>query len=1703
MSNPVSEAFEAWKAKVIAEPGYVDPLVADALERIIAKRLSATNIDEQIEAATDERDEVKGKLDTAESTLAGMVGQTTTVTGTTAVGSDIVTGSFTAAPLGQGGWAQHANLRAGSIVTDWSTTALTLSRPAKIAGTVSITITTGSLAVTDAQIARLTAQAADLQDQLDDILNGETVLDKIEDGRTALVAAGHHLAPRTVLRSAPGAALTVNQTTNLQAWLTAVPAGTSGSSNWAHLWRGVVYRSDGTLELDTRSDLNLDFHGSPLTAGATGGATRDHLRLTDCTRVLVRPVIRGSLPTGNPAYSATYTGQHGVQILGGSAITIDKPDISDVLTSGIRIGAGTAKPNGVTIQGIGSVTRCGNHVLAVAACDALEWKRTDMGSSGRETIAVSPGLGVVCNDVNLHDFAITGAVSDGAYTSISARSSGKVTTFKLDTITAQTAHGPLTADISATTSEQKGTDLRIIGNVGAGIMPVNTDRCVWKVAHYTGVQFSNNSQAMARSGGKDVMYGLKGTDIDGTIVVGGNSGTQQLGQALIDNIIWPKDSTNPNPVTELTVGTVTNTTIPLTWTAATDNVGGSGIAGYNVYTVAGSPEVETEIGVVTDPAFTAINLTQDTTYKLRVKARDNAGNYSTGKTVTQKTTVAADTTAPTPPTSLAATSTTSSGTTLGWVAGTDAGSGVKGYNVYKVVGTTDTPISTGTPSGVSFPVTGLTASTPYTFKVETEDNSGNKSTKTSVDVTTSAPAGDTTDPTKPTNLKAPAKSDTTVKLSWTASTDTGGSGLDGYVLTKLEDDDVTETDLATPAASPYTVKNLTADTTYRFRLRAKDGAGNVSGPVGIQVKTNDAPVTGTLDIASPTTIATWPEDVDITDITFTASGGVAPLTWSWAAATGSSTPPGASFSSGGVLSTGPGGPTTPGTYTVDVTVTDSTSGTAQTKTKQYVIIVSAASTFAIDAPTTIPAFTKDVAIDPIQFTTANADGAVTWSKTGTLPAGLRWDLTGTNKAKLRGTPTAAESQVVTFKAVDSHSPTPNEAEHEFTIVVGGLAITNTTPLPAATVGVPYSITFAASGGVGTLTWTTVSGKPSWLTKTGATYAGTPAAGDITTGLTLTVKVVDSSTPAQQDQEAFVLVVGAAGVGYYDRRIGFCTGSATDAMIKFVGTRIAAGTNRLDGGLIRLDIGGVQMGGGANPTLNPNGPASSQLDAIASTGAKAMALNGYSFRDDQRTLTFQGSTAAGNKVNWNGGVGTGLASQAGVPGIRPASLRDNNMVFDEMSIHGPGIAYLRKFSGSTKSGGDDVFYCTLPTGDNPGSGVGADWVGCGISGPGIPAGTKIASPGPVSGGLKLSQAASGTQATNAGYTIGKFVAGKEPAPWQVNQPKVGPASALDMTGGVTAGKSGTYRIGGTNALGDTKMMTADPMDAERIAAATVTQGGNRIGVVEGWNEVAWPLGQRPFTDVALGCRIFAHQYVGMKVAAQAAGRDVHYMFPGTGMVNDVNPRFPTFLNAQEWYDACLDFYLNKDPNYFTQLCAARGVTKNIAPQFPGDILAMHPYGQGIEDANNMGMNQCAYVYNTVGEAAGYLPFAIVEQGLEWTPDGSGTDNQGRPNLDAAEAYRRYLIWIDIMHGNRPWPYKTKLNGPAAGVHLPNAATDSSTGITVATRRAKMLKAHGCPCWFSICTPFGAHGELGIGWEFGGTQKYVIGTNDPLRAMEVCD
>jgi len=98
---------------------------------------------------------------------------------------------------------------------------------------------------------------------------------------------------------------------------------------------------------------------------------------------------------------------------------------------------------------------------------------------------------------------------------------------------------------------------------------------------------------------------------------------------------------------------------------------------------------------------------------------------------------------------------------------------------------------------------------------------------------------DTTAPTVPTNLASPSKTETTVNLTWTASTD--AVGVVSYNIFK---GGVLEKNVPSNSGQ---VTGLTAETPYSFTVSALDAAGNQSAQSTVlSVTTNAAPVAETL-----------------------------------------------------------------------------------------------------------------------------------------------------------------------------------------------------------------------------------------------------------------------------------------------------------------------------------------------------------------------------------------------------------------------------------------------------------------------------------------------------------------------------------------------------------------------------------------------------------------------------------------------------------------------------------------------------------------------------------------------------------------------------------------------------------------------------------------------------------------------------------------
>jgi endo-1,4-beta-xylanase len=131
--------------------------------------------------------------------------------------------------------------------------------------------------------------------------------------------------------------------------------------------------------------------------------------------------------------------------------------------------------------------------------------------------------------------------------------------------------------------------------------------------------------------------------------------------------------------------------------------------------------------------------------------------------------------------------------------------------------------------------------------------------------------GDTTPPSAPANLAASGTTATSTNLSWTASTD--NVGVTGYdVLRAPGTSGGTFTQVGTSTTTSFPATGLTAATSYRFQVRARDAAGNVSAV------SNTVPVTtpaggGTGGCSAIGTVQTqWQTGYVIQPLTVTNTG---------------------------------------------------------------------------------------------------------------------------------------------------------------------------------------------------------------------------------------------------------------------------------------------------------------------------------------------------------------------------------------------------------------------------------------------------------------------------------------------------------------------------------------------------------------------------------------------------------------------------------------------------------------------------------------------------------------------------------------------------------------------------------------------------------------------------------------------------------------
>jgi len=197
---------------------------------------------------------------------------------------------------------------------------------------------------------------------------------------------------------------------------------------------------------------------------------------------------------------------------------------------------------------------------------------------------------------------------------------------------------------------------------------------------------------------------------------------------------------------------------------------------------------------------------------------------------TTPSTTAADVVAPTVPGTPTASQPNPVTVFLSWTPSTD-NVGVVGYDIFSAPGASGgTFTQIGTSPTNSFTTPALAPGT-YRFAVRARDP-GNNVSPLSGSVTVTISTTCTSPPPPPTNLAAPTVTPTSATLTWTVVLPSGGqcspSAFVIFRATGASGGTFTQVGSTTTVTNTFTDNTLTAGTTYRYQVRSRDAAGNLS-----------------------------------------------------------------------------------------------------------------------------------------------------------------------------------------------------------------------------------------------------------------------------------------------------------------------------------------------------------------------------------------------------------------------------------------------------------------------------------------------------------------------------------------------------------------------------------------------------------------------------------------------------------------------------------------------------------------------------------------------------------------------------------------------------------------------------------------------------------------------------------------------------------
>ena len=465
-------------------------------------------------------------------------------------------------------------------------------------------------------------------------------------------------------------------------------------------------------------------------------------------------------------------------------------------------------------------------------------------------------------------------------------------------------------------------------------------------------------------------------------------------------------------------------TATLSWDPPTTNVDGSpltGLSGYKVYygTASGNYTQTINVGNVT--TYIAANLTDGITYYFAVTASDTLGNESGYSNEVSKTTGAVDTTPPVI-SGVYTSAISSNSATINWTTNETSDTQVE-YGTTISYGYSTT-LNTSLVTTHSQTISSLSPSTLYHYRVKSRDAASNLSVSQNYTFTTSALV-DTTPPVI-SNIQVKNITASAATITWT--TNEASTAQAEYGLTTSYGN-LTPLDSSLLTIHSVTIIGLSSFTTYDFRVRSRDAAGNEAVSGNRTFTTSNTPPV-------------------LTSFTVDQTSGVAPLYVNFAA---SATDPDGyiaryewDFDGDGVYDTNTQGVSTtthtytnPGTYNAKVRITDNGGASAVSN-----IVIMRVNSPA-NQPPVISLFQGQPgiarALQPVTFTVIasdpdgsviqyrfNFDGNGTYdATTTTLPISYTYDTPGIYTAMVEAMDndgaTVSSEIAVTVDAVDNSS----------------------------------------------------------------------------------------------------------------------------------------------------------------------------------------------------------------------------------------------------------------------------------------------------------------------------------------------------------------------------------------------------------------------------------------------------------------------------------------------------------------------------------------------------------------------------------------------------------------------------------------------------------------------------------------------------------